>query len=79
MVEMKWVWHNLEHGAPPIGAVGIDKDERLYQKLQYRVIEPTFTDDGRWSSDRWSDWKDVPHSGAMNPNANVTGAQPHGG
>lgn len=77
MVEMRWVWHNLENGAPPTGAVCIDSDGRLYQKLQYRTLMTTYdnSQSGMMPSMRqeWTPWKDVPHSGVMHPNAEVTG------
>jgi hypothetical protein len=74
MIEMRWVWHNLEHGAPPTGAVCVDTDGRLFQKLQYRRIVPRV--DAGWRlcpSTDWSDWLDVPHSGVMHPNVQGQG------
>lgn len=69
MIELRWVWHNMKDRAPPASAIRVDIQlyVQLYQKLQYRVIEPTFTDDGKWASDKWSEWKDVPHSGVVHP------------
>ena len=69
MIEMRWVWHNLKYGAPPTGAVCIDTDGRLYQKLQYRRIVPCIDAGGHLCpSTDWSEWLDVPHSGVMHPN-----------
>ena len=66
---MRWIWHNLKNGAPPIGAISIDEDGRLYQKLQFRTSITVY--DNKLSGimpairQEWSEWKDVPHSGIM--------------
>lgn len=68
MIEMRWVWHNLEHGAPPNGSVCVDEDGRLYQKLQFRLLVPCVDAGGHLCpATGWSGWIDVPHSGVMHP------------
>ena len=77
MIEMRWVWHNMKHGAPPTGAVCVDTDRRLYQKLQYRTLMMAYdnSQSGMIPSMRqeWTPWLDVQHSGVMHPNAIVSG------
>lgn len=75
MIEIRWVWHNLEHGAPPPGSICIE-DGRLYQKLQYRTMITVYdtSKSGIMPSMRreWMSWSDVPHSGVMHPNPTLT-------
>ena len=66
MIEMRWVWHNLKKGSPPIGSVNVGQN--LYQKLQYRYkLQELSADIGSYpsSSGIWSEWIDVQHSGEV--------------
>lgn len=60
MVEMRWVWHDMKDGAPPIGSVCVG--DRLYQRLQYRVIQASVDASGALCPHDFGEWKDVPHS-----------------
>jgi len=78
MIEMRWVYHNLEHSGPPAGAICVDTDGRLFQKLQYRTFITTYDNSlsGMMPSikrQEWSSWIDVPHTGLVHPNAEITG------
>jgi hypothetical protein len=68
MVEIRWVWHSMKSGPPPMGSICVDSHSRLFQKLQYRVIVPEFeTADSKTALLEWTEWADVPHSGEVTP------------
>jgi hypothetical protein len=66
MIEMRWVWHDLNAAMPPTGAICISEEIPLYQKLQYRYLHPvkgkllSGMPEDTWE---WSEWKDVLHKG----------------
>lgn len=64
MIELRWVWHDLKNGSPPIGSIKIGNDSsQLYQKLQYRYKFPTVLNDYAPLDWEWSEWIDCPHRG----------------
>lgn len=70
MIEVRWVLHNPNDGAPAVGAICVG--ERIYQKLQYRRIVPRTDVDGvLYASTDWTEWIDVPYAGM--PNAKFSG------
>ena len=58
MFELRWVYHNFENGAPPVGCVCVG--ERVFQKLQMRY---SFEANRK---QEWTDWKDILHAGMSN-------------
>ena len=74
MIELRWVWHDIQAGGPQIGSVCVG--DRLYQKLQYRT-KCYVTDNSRSALSPdvklvWGEWADVPHCVQMIPNVKLT-------
>lgn len=67
MVELRWVWHDLLSGNPPMGAIPlVEGIETRFQKLQFRyeMGQRLVTDrDCQYMQTIKSEWKDVPHRG----------------
>ena len=54
MIELRWVIHPLTSGAPPIGSICVG--DRIYQRLQYRFVQPCIDASGALTPGEWSDW-----------------------
>jgi hypothetical protein len=57
MIELRWVFHDMSKGGPPMGSICINAQARLYQKLQYRQYKAVARDGEIYAE--WTDWQDV--------------------